>query len=281
MKKSLLLVVLLLGGCVAKTDIPKNVDSMYTSLFSERINAKFLSEEVENLIEEIINKNGKECFDSIQKFVLVNNTYAYIGIYYLIENNYKGFAEWLNENCGQLSDQSWIGLASQFGARDPKPVYTEMQIALFNCIYKMQDVAYRGFNLNLLRKTCGYQCAQLAMSKLPTETDSYIRTRLYVMLSRFNTPEFNSILKKMITSKIELDAVEYVSIFGFEEHNRYDFLPELKQLESDLKKEKDPAKIGLQKSLVEQLAKTIPVLEKKKLKCAPIGLPLDWPGDSE
>lgn len=272
-------IICLFVGCMAKTNVSKGTDSLYTALFSERLKEKYLSDEVESLIEEIIQKNDIGRFDSIQKFIKLNDTYAYIAIYYLIKNNYKGFGKWLNVNCGQLTDKSWIGLSSQFGAEDPKFVDTEMQIALFKCIYNMKDIAYRGYNLNVLRKICGYKCAQLAMSKLPSETDSYIRTRLYTMLSRFNTPEFNTIIKKLITDKIELDAVEYVSMFGFEEHNRYDFLPELKKLEADLKKEKDPAKIGLQKSTLEQLATTIPVLEKKKLENAPIGLPLDWPGE--
>jgi hypothetical protein len=32
---------------------------------------------------------------------------------------------------------------------------------------------------------------------------------------------------------------------------------------------------------LEQLATTITVLEKKKLENAPIGLPLDWPGEGK
>jgi hypothetical protein len=277
----MLIIICFISSCSSKTDIGKKSekDEKYALLFSEDLKGTWLHKEVNSLLNEIINSNDKGKFDSIQKFVLVNELYSSNGLFFLIDYNYSGLAQWLNKNCGIISNVAWRNLPNEFGAPTPKPVSTEMQIALFNCIYNIKDDVIRGSNLNILWQIAGYKCAQLAISKLPVETDPHARTRLYTMLSRFNTPEFNTIIKKLITDKIELGAVEYVSMFGFEECNRYDFLPELKKLEADLKKEKDPAKIGLQKSTLEQLATTIPVLEKKKLENAPIGLPLDWPGE--
>jgi hypothetical protein len=279
----MLLILCLLSTCSSKTIVEKknDKDEKYRLLFSEDLNGTWLHKRVDSLMKEVINSNDEGKFDSIQKFALLNERYSRIGLFFLMENNYSGFAKWLNKNCGIISEVAWKNLPREFGASTPKPVSTEIQIALFHCMYNIKDISDRGNNMNVLWKIAGYKCAQLAMSKLPVETDPHVRTRFYTMLSRFNTPEFNAIIKKMIADKIELGAVEYVSMFGFEECNRYDFLPELKQLQSALKKEKDPAKIGLQKSTLEQLATTIPVLEKKKLENAPIGLPLDWPGDGK
>lgn len=278
MIRIMLIVICLLSSCTSKTNIGKNIgkNEKYILLFSDALKETAIDKRVDSLLNEVVKSNDEGKFDSIQKFVLFNDWYSSNGLFFLIDNNYSGFTQWLNKNCGIISEFAWKNLPNEFGARTPKPISTEMQIALFNCMYTIRDISVRGHNLNILRKTCGYKCAQLAMSKLPDETDSYIRTRLYTMLSRFNNPEFNSVIKKLITDKVELGAVEYVSMFGFEENNRYDFLPELKQLQSALKKEKDPAKIGLQKSTLEQIANTIPVLEKKKFENAPIGLPLDW-----
>jgi hypothetical protein len=283
MIRIILIIICFLSSCSSKTNSEKKdvKNEKYVLLFSDTLKERHLDKKVNSLLEEIVNSNDVGKFDSIQKFVLLNEWYSCNGLFFLIDNNYRGLAQWINSNCGIISEFTWKNLPNEFGARAPKQLSTELQIALFNCMYNIKDVNDRGYNLNKLWETAGYECAKLAMTKLPAETESYIRTVLYTMLSRFNTPEFNSIIKMLITSKIEFDALELVLEFGFESYNRYDFLPELKKLEADLKKEKVPAKIGLQKSIMEQLATTIPVLEKKKLENAPIGLPLDWPGDGK
>jgi hypothetical protein len=281
MIRVILIILCLLSSCSSKTNISKNdkKDEKYIKLFSEELKERAFDNVVNSLLKEIINSNDDGKFDSIQKFILLNELYGSNGLFFLIDNNYSGLAQWLNKNCGVISEVAWNNLPNEFGSHVPKMVNTDIQISILNCIMHLSDPYRVQQNLVILNSFAGYQCAKLAMQYLLSARDKDVRIELYIILAKFNTTEFNTVLKKLIFEKVELDAIECVNKFSFDKHNRYDFLPELKQLRASLKKEKDPAKIGLQKSLIEQLEKTIPVLETKKAENAPIGLPLDWPGD--
>jgi hypothetical protein len=91
---------------------------------------------------------------------------------------------------------------------------------------------------------------------------------------KFKDKELDSIVKTYFVINAYNDIIVPGILFDMDAYERYDFLPELKALRSNLKNGKIKTK---EKTLLNDLDNYIANLEKKKEISATIGLPLDWP----
>jgi hypothetical protein len=78
------MIICLLCSCSSKNIIEKNdvKNNKYVLLFSDALKEKHLDKKVDSLFEEIINSNDEGKFDSIQKFILINEWYSCNGLFF-------------------------------------------------------------------------------------------------------------------------------------------------------------------------------------------------------
>jgi hypothetical protein len=140
------------------------------------------------------------------------------------------------------------------------------------------DAVIRMFSLNYLFRMGRFiDCQKLLMS-LKLEPDQRVKVRIYGTLLRYNNVGLNKEVSIFIAGMEKFDLVISDNLTAY---NRYDFLPELYTLRKRMQAETNPLRKTDSEQILKTLTDVIPYLEKKKTENAPIGLPLDWPGDSK
>lgn len=114
---------------------------------------------------------------------------------------------------------------------------------------------------------------------LPRLSIDIDKTRLFIYdaQARFDHPKANAAIRKAIGDYKEPQIVERLIEHDFVRNNRYDFIPDLKQLRARLTKITDVTQKGQALAIIDAIDKAIPQLERIKDSGVPVGEHLKGP----
>lgn len=267
--------ILIFLVCVACLSAQKYNDQYLDTLFSDDFTYGHISSDAaDNLLDIIVEKKHPMYEDALIEFITVNKDYDSNVFPYLIRLESEKFISWLKENGNTLSKDTWLYICRTLEKEGWHDSLIH-KVIMKNIISHGDDWA-RLVLVRYIENNGKLDEIKMLSSFLNKERDINIIGAIYSSLCRYDFKNFTNIIKPLYLRTDISKTLERVTRDGIKKYNRYDLLPELINLSSKLKSEKDVIKKGQYVSLQKELDKTIPYLEQKKKEKAPIGLPLDW-----
>ncbi len=204
-------------------------------------------------------------------------------VYFLASLDWSGFVAYVSQRDKLLTSAEWhsvcvaaAGHRKEQGGEtgtDGGSEYQERFLRLFlERVWHESDLEARVCMIATLN-CAGVTVKQaLALSGLlATETDPSVREEILLVQTQHNDSRTNAVVRNALRGPLERSFVHGLPTSSLVDRNRYDFLPDLRELRRRLAQEGDVRRKLEASQLERDVAKAIEVLEEKKARGAPIG----------